>query len=44
MTHAAYVLTGWGVVAGSVALFTWRTLRRGRTLSRLVPEERRRWG
>lgn len=43
MTHAGFVLTGWGLAAGVFALYTLRMLLRGRRLSAEVPEEDRRW-
>jgi hypothetical protein len=30
----SYVWAGWGVAAGALVLYAWRTLRRGRLLSR----------
>jgi len=36
----AYVAGGWGATAGIIALYVWRTLRRGRILARAVrPDE-----
>ncbi len=43
MTHAGYVAAGWigaGLLLGGYAL---SLVRRGRTLSRQVPPEERRW-
>ena len=38
-----YVTVGYTTVIGSIATFAWFTIRRGRRLSRDVPEEDRRW-
>ncbi|MDY7099619.1 MAG: heme exporter protein CcmD [Actinomycetota bacterium] len=43
MTYAGYVFAGWGVTVGVLALYTFRTLLRGRRLGAEVPEEDRRW-
>lgn len=43
MTHAGYVAAGWGGVAALVGVYAAWVLRRGRTLSRRVPPEERRW-
>ena len=43
MTHAGYIIAGWSVGLGTLALYGWSLVRRGRTLSRQVPAERRRW-
>ncbi len=44
MDDAALVLGGWAVILGSMALYSWRLIRRGRALTlRNVPPEHRRW-
>jgi hypothetical protein len=43
MTHVGYVAAGWLASLGALGLYAARTIRRGRTLSRLVPPEERRW-
>ena len=43
MTHAAYVLTAWGVTLGTGALYALRVVLRGKALAARVPPERRRW-
>lgn len=43
MTHAGYVLTGWGIALLALGGYAARTLRRGRALAEQVPPEARRW-
>ena len=43
MTHAGYIAAGWGGAAAVVGGYAAWVLRRGRTLSRQVPPEERRW-
>jgi hypothetical protein len=43
MTHAAYIAAGWGGAAAVIGAYAGWVLRRGRTLSRQVPPEERRW-
>ena len=43
MTHAAYVFAGWGLGLGVIGLYAASVIRRGRSLSRHVPADRRRW-
>ncbi len=38
-----YVAGGWGAAAVILALYAWRTLRRGRVLSRSLPDGERTW-
>ena len=38
-----FVIAGYGIVFGGLALYIGYVLRRGRTLSQRVPEERRRF-
>jgi heme exporter protein D len=41
--NEGYVYVGYGIVLGTLAVYTVRTLLRGRALSKQVPPERRRW-
>lgn len=34
----SYVAGGWGAAAALIVIYTWRTLRRGRILSRRLPD------
>lgn len=43
MSDWAYIILGWSVTGGAVALYSLRVLVRGRALGRAVPEDRRRW-
>ncbi len=43
MDHAALVLGGWGAAAAILGGYTLWLLRRGRAVSREVPEGQRRW-
>jgi len=43
MTNGGYVLGGYLVVFGTLIAYTVRTLLRGRSLSKQVPPEDRRW-
>ena len=43
MTHLGYLLAGWGIVVLIIALYAFRLVSRGRTLSARVPPGRRRW-
>lgn len=43
MTHVGYVAAGWSITLLTLALYAVRVLRRGRSLSRQVPPEMRRW-
>lgn len=43
MDDAAFVLSGWAIILGSMALYSWRLIRRGKSLTREVPPEHRRW-
>jgi len=43
MTHLGYLLVGWGVSLGAVGMYSLSLIRRGRSLARRVPAERRRW-
>ncbi|MCB0995954.1 MAG: hypothetical protein KDB21_12730 [Acidimicrobiales bacterium] len=43
MDHLGYLLAGWGISLAVIGVYAQRVLARGRKLSRLVPEDRRRW-
>lgn len=43
MSDTAYILTAWVATFGAVGLYALSVIRRGRKLSRVVPEEDRRW-
>ncbi len=43
MTHLGYLLVGWGVSLGVVGLYSLSLVRRGRSLAKRVPADRRRW-
>lgn len=43
MTHLGYLIAGWGIVLGAMALYALSLARRGRELSARVPSERQRW-
>ena len=43
MTHAGYIIAGWSIGLGTMAVYAWSIIRRGRSLTREVPAERRRW-
>jgi len=43
MTHVGYIVAGWGISLGSIALYAWSVVSRGRSLSRQLPAEQRRW-
>lgn len=43
MTHVAYLIAGWGISLGAIALYAVSLIRRGKSLSARVPVERRRW-
>jgi heme A synthase len=38
-----YVAGGWGATVAILVLYAWRTIHRGRVLSRSLPEEDRTW-
>ncbi len=38
-----YVAGGWGATAVILALYTWRTLHRGRVLARRLPDREKTW-
>lgn len=43
LSHPGYILAGWGISLGVLAIYALHTLRRGRRLARQVPPEERRW-
>ena len=43
MTDAGYVIAGYSIVFGTLAVYVARMLVRGRSLSKQVPPEDRRW-
>lgn len=43
MSNAAFIGLSYGISAAVLATYALTVLRRGRRLSREVPEERRRW-
>jgi len=43
MTHLGYLIAGWGISLGAIAIYATSLMRRGRALSARVPVERRRW-
>lgn len=43
MSHVGYVVAGWALPLAAFALYTARTLRRGRALTQRVAPEDRRW-
>lgn len=43
MTHVGYLIAGWTISLGSIALYAFSLMRRGRVLAARVPDERQRW-
>ena len=43
MTHVGYLVAGWSITVAAVVAYAVWVLGRGRSLSRRVPESRRRW-
>ena len=43
MSEMGYVAFAWGAAAVVFATYTWRTLRRGRRLSRSLPTREKTW-
>ncbi len=43
MSHLGYLLAGWSIGLGTLALYGWSVLRRARNAARQVPPGRRRW-
>jgi hypothetical protein len=40
---AGYIIAAWSLVSGAVAVYALRLVQRGRTMTRRVPNNRRRW-
>ena len=43
MTHLGYLVAGWSISLGALALYAIRVMSRGRQLADRVPASRRRW-
>jgi heme exporter protein CcmD len=43
MTHAGYLVAGYGITFVALGAYAWRVVARGRALSRALPPEERRW-
>lgn len=43
MSVSAYIATAWVVTFGSVGAYAAAIIRRGRSLSKVVPPDERRW-
>jgi len=43
MTNAYHVVLGWSIGLVVLAAYSYRTVRRGRSLAERVPPEQRRW-
>ncbi len=43
MTHLGYLIAGWGISLGAIAIYATALMRRGKALSAHVPADRRRW-
>ena len=43
MTHLGYLIAGWSISLGALALYAARVTARGRRLAARVPADRRRW-
>ncbi|MGY6501303.1 MAG: hypothetical protein ACXIVQ_10490 [Acidimicrobiales bacterium] len=43
MNDIAYIYAGWGITLGVLGLYAFTLMLRGRSLSRRVPAEERRW-
>lgn len=43
MTHLGYLIAGWGISLGAIALYAVSLMRRAKELTARVPVERRRW-
>ncbi len=43
MTHLGYLIAGWSISLGALALYALRVTARGRQLAARVPADRRRW-
>ena len=43
MTHVGYLIAGWGISLGTLGIYGFSLLRRGRALAARVPADRQRW-
>ena len=43
MTHLGYLIAGWSISLGALAVYAFRVTARGRRLAARVPADRRRW-
>jgi hypothetical protein len=43
MSDTAYIVTAWAGTFAAVGLYAWSVIRRGKRLSKVVPEDQRRW-
>lgn len=43
MSTTGYIVAAWAGTFGAVGLYAWSLIRRGKKLSRVVPEDQRRW-
>jgi hypothetical protein len=43
MSDTAYIAAAWAGTFAAVGLYAWSVIRRGRKLSKVVPEDERRW-
>ena len=43
MTDVGYIVVGWVVVVGGLGTYALKIVRRGRTLSRELPDEDKPW-
>ena len=43
MSHVGYVVAGWSIGLGTLAVYGWSILRRARVAARHVPARQRRW-
>lgn len=43
MTHVGYLIAGWSIGLGTLAVYAWSLVRRGRALAPRVDPARQRW-
>lgn len=43
MSHVGYLIAGWSIGLGTLAVYGWSLVRRGKALASQVTPERRRW-
>lgn len=43
MTHVGYLTAGWGISVGVMVVYGVSVIRRGRSMAKRVPQDRRRW-